>query len=288
MIRSLNIDEAFAPTAHEPIKFTMFKFKGGEMHIKLDSQANYNESDKVVITNRFTSGDDIMKVLIAKDALQIMGVKNFELVMPYIPYARQDRQCNVGESFTLKVFTDLINSAKFSKVYVVDAHSDVAPALINNCVNISNHYYVQELHYCLASYRNGELNKELVLVSPDSGANKKCNKLFDEVKVFTKIVKCDKRRNLATGALSFFEVFSDDLNGTDCLIVDDICDGGRTFVGIAEELKKKNAGDIYLFVTHGIFSYGTDDLKQYFKKIFTTNSFKDITDDLIQQIKIKI
>ena len=288
MIRSLNIDEAFAPTAHEPIKFTMNKFKGGEMHIKLDSQANYNESDKVVITNRFTCGDDIMKVLIAKDALHFMGVKNFELVMPYIPYARQDRLCNIGESFTLKVFTDLINSAKFDKVYVVDAHSDVAPALINNCVNISNHYYIQGTYDCLDFYREEGQNKELILVSPDSGANKKCNKLFDEVKVFSKIVKCDKRRNLTTNTVSFFEVFTDDLNGIDCLIVDDICDGGRTFVGIAEELKKKNAGNIYLFVTHGIFSYGTDELKKYFRKIFTTNSFKDITDDLIQQLKIKI
>jgi ribose-phosphate pyrophosphokinase len=282
MIRSLNIDEAFEPTSYVAIKFTMTKFSGGEMHIKLDNDIDYSKFDKIIITNRFRNGDDIMKVLIAKDALQRKGVKYFELVMPYIPYARQDRQCDDGESFTLKVFTDLINSAKFDKVYVVDAHSDVAPALINNCVNIPNYYYVQEAYYLQND------GNEVVLISPDSGANKKCNKLFDSVKVFSKFVKCDKKRNVSTGELSGFEVFCDDLKGETCIIVDDICDGGRTFTGIAQELKNKNAGDIYLFVTHGIFSYGTDELKMNFKKIFCTNSFKDITDDLIIQLKITI
>ena len=282
MIRSLNIDEAFAPTSYIAIKFTMTQFKGGEMHIKLDNTIDYSRFDKVIITNRFRNGDDIMKVLIAKDALQRKGVKYFELVMPYIPYARQDRQCDDGESFTLKVFTDLINSAKFDKVYVVDAHSDVAPALINNCVNIPNYYYVQEAYYLQND------GNEVILISPDSGANKKCNKLFDNVKVFSNFVKCDKKRDVSTGELSGFEVFCDDLKGKTCIIADDICDGGRTFIGIAKELKKKNAGDIYLFVTHGIFSYGTDELKMSFKKVFCTNSFRDITDDLIIQLKITI
>jgi ribose-phosphate pyrophosphokinase len=281
MTRSLNIDGMFVPTAIPEIEFTMMQFKGGEMHIKLNNHINYSQVEKVVITNRFRNADDIIKVLIAKDALQRKGVKNFDLIMPYIPYARQDRQCVDGESFTLKVFTDIINSANFDKVFVVDAHSDVAPALLNNCMNLSNEPYVQLAYYAIGI-------PEVILVSPDSGANKKVNKLFDNLKLFTKIVKCDKRRNMATGELSFFEVFTDDLGGKPCLIVDDICDGGRTFIGIAEELKKKNAGDIYLFITHGIFSYGTEELTKNFKKVYCTNSFRDIDDELILQFKINV
>ena len=280
-VKSLNIDPKFTMASYEDIIFTMIQFKGGEMHIKLSNETDYSEIDKVVITNRFRNGDDVMKVLIAKDALQRKGIKNFELVMPYIPYARQDRQCVEGESFTLKVFTDLINSAKFDKVFVIDAHSDVAPALINNCVNISNQEYVQMAYWAIGL-------PEVMLVSPDSGANKKSNKLFDNLGVFLGLIKCDKRRNMSTGELSFFEVFADNLYGKPCLIVDDICDGGRTFIGIAEELKKKNAGDIYLFVTHGIFSYGTEELTKNFKKVFCTNSFRDTTDELIEQFKITI
>jgi ribose-phosphate pyrophosphokinase len=88
--------------------------------------------------------------------------------------------------------------------------------------------------------------------------------------------------------LAGFEVFANDLKGDDCVIVDDICDGGRTFIGIAQELKMKNAGDIYLCVSHGIFSHGFDELRKYFKKIFTTNSFKDINDEIVKQIEIKL
>lgn len=283
MIRSLNLDPQFTPTSHSGIEFEMFQFSGGEMHIKLNTHIIYTDISKVIITVRIKNGDDIMKVLIAKDALKLMGVNHIELVMPYIPYARQDRVCVNGESFTLKVFCDLINSANFDKVYVLDAHNDVSPALINNCINIPNDSYV-------LSAANA-INKEIILVSPDSGANKKINKLYDNLKDFTlfrDIVKCDKNRNLNTGELKGFDVFTNDLMDFDCLIVDDLIDGGRTFVGVAEALKAKNACDIYLFVSHGIFSYGFDELKKNIKHIYTTNSFKDIDDPFVTQIKIKI
>jgi ribose-phosphate pyrophosphokinase len=278
---ALNLDPKFNPTYLNSFDHTLLKFSGGESHIKLNMEYDFSRIDKVVITNRFVDGNDLMEVLIVKDALQRRGIEKFELIMPYVPYARQDRECVEGESFTLKVFTNLINSANFNKVTVLDAHSDVAPALLNNCVNIPNHDYVKLTYHLI-----GE--KDVVLVSPDSGANKKCNKLFESVKVFNDMVKCDKVRNVHNGSLKGFEVFTNDLEGRTCLIVDDICDGGRTFVGIAEELKKKNAGDLYLFVTHGIFSYGLEELDKHFERIFTTNSFKDIDNVLVFQHAIKI
>jgi len=278
---SINLDDGFKPTSNDEISYELFKFNGGELHIKLDNDIDYSSIEEVVITNRFKSSDDIIKVLITKDALKRKGINIFTLVMPYIPYARQDRQCNIGESFTLKVFTRIINSANFNKVIVLDAHSDVAPALLDNCINIKNTKYVLDAVKTIT-------DDEIILISPDSGANKKSNYVYDNLKVFNGLVKCDKRRNMETGKLSGFEVFTNNLNKQTCLIVDDICDGGRTFIGISEELKKKNAGKIYLFVTHGIFSNGFDELKKHFDGIFTTNSFSDIKNDLLTQFKIKI
>jgi len=274
----------FVPTAHPEIEFEMFQFSGGEMHVKLNNNIEYSNIDRVVITNRFRNGDDIIKVLIAKDALRRNGVKIFDLVVPYIPYARQDRKCFNGESFTLSVFSDIINSSNFDNVYVLDSHSDVAPALIKNCKNIPNTEYVTVSFLDIAN----KSNNKILLVSPDSGANKKSNKLFSDIGSFHSLIKCDKKRSVVDGSLSGFEVFSDDLNGSDCLIVDDICDGGRTFTGIAEALKSKNAGDVYLFVTHGIFSNGFDELNKYFKTIYTTNSFKDVSDSNVKQFKIQL
>jgi ribose-phosphate pyrophosphokinase len=282
MIYNLNLDKDFYSSFYE-INFEIFQFSGGEWHIKLDNTFDYSKVDKVIIRNRIKNSDDIIKILIAKDALERKGIKNFELLMPYIPYARQDRQCIDGESFSLKVFANLINSLNFNKIYVYDAHSDVAPALINNCINISNIEYVK-----LTIKDINESN--ILLISPDSGANKKMNKLYDllNLNYDISLIKCDKKRNTTTGKLSDFEVFTNDLENKSCLIVDDICDGGRTFIGIAKELKKKNAGDIYLFVTHGIFSNGFEELSKYFKKIYCTNSFKDINDSVIEQFKIEL
>lgn len=272
MTRTLSLDGMFTPLSIPEIEFNMHHFSGGEWHIKLNPRIDYSTINKVIITQRIHSMDDVMKILIAKDALELMGIRQFELIIPYIPYARQDRQCDSFESFTLKVFTNIINSAKFDVVYVLDPHSDVSPALLDNCKQMQYHEYVSKSFDLIG-------NPDMVLVSPDSGANKKVNKLFEKIGKFSDIVKCDKVRNPKDGSLSGFLVLSNDLEGKDCFIVDDICDGGRTFIGISEELKKKNAGKIYLFVTHGIFSNGFTELLKHFDGIFTTNSFNDISEE---------
>jgi ribose-phosphate pyrophosphokinase len=299
MIRSLNLDGMFVPSPLPEIEFKMMQFNGGEWNIKLNSNIDYSKVDKVVISHRIKDGNDIMKVLIAHDALKRKGIKSFDLIIPYIPYARQDRVCVEGESFTLKVFTDIINSMNFETVIVFDAHSDVAPALINNCENHSNATFIKEAIIDWGiNTRTVNPEKNLLLVSPDSGANKKIKKLHSELPYPEMvIVKCDKKRELKSGALSGFEVFATDLEKKDCLIVDDIADGGATFIGIAEALKEKNAGDIYLFVTHGIFSKGFTHLLEPIKKIYTTNSFNDIvirdftkeqTETYVKQFKIQL
>lgn len=278
MIRSLNIDGMFVPTPQPEIGFEMIQFSGGETHIKLNNNIDYSKIEKVVITNRFKSGDDIVKVLIAKDALQRKGVKNFDLVMPYVPYARQDRKCYEGESFTLKVFANILNSANFDTVHVFDAHSDVAPALINNCINHDNKQFVE--------MALSDFEEMPILISPDAGSNKKANKLAIDLGL--ELVKCDKVRDTKTGGLSGFEVFSNNLKGKNCLIVDDICDGGGTFLGLAKEIKKKGAEKIYLFVTHGIFSKGTEIFEGVFDGLYCTNSFSDLKNNNVKQIKINL
>lgn len=283
-MRSLNLDPMFLPTSAPELKFKCFKFSGGELNFKLQEEfLDYSKVDRVVITHRVNSSDDLMKILMAVDALRLEGIRRFDLIMPYIPYARQDRKCDTGEAFSLKVFTKIINSVGFESVLVLDSHSDVAPALLDNCINLDNHRYVM-----LAAMAIKAINpKDLLLVSPDTGANKKINKVFDTVKYFFNTVKCDKVRDMTNGNILGVEVMKDDLLGLDCLIVDDICDGGRTFIEISKALKAKNAGKVSLFVTHGIFSAGFDELEKHLDKIYTTNSFQDVVrTDFVKQFKI--
>ena len=87
------------------------------------------------------------------------------------------------------------------------------------------------------------------------------------------VIECSKIRNVKTGQLSGFNTQTLDFQGKTCFIIDDICDGGGTFVGLAALLKSRNARKIVLIVSHGIFSKGFD--LANIDAIYTTDSFKD-------------
>ena len=284
MIRAINLDSSFLPVPVPEIEFDLVKFSAGEVHIKLNNRINYEKITKVVITHRVQSSDDLMLIFLTTDALRRKGITSIDLVLPYLPYARQDRQCVDGEPFSLEVLAKLINSQDYLKVITFDVHSLVASTLINRLENVSNEDYVNRTLLVLNQVRK---ITDISLVSPDKGASQKSKALFESTRVFTNLIQCEKTRDPQTGALSGFTVLAEDLKGRDCLIVDDICDGGGTFIGVAKALKNRNAGDLYLFVTHGIFSRGFTELRKYYKDIFTTNTFKDWNmDGVVKQFKI--
>ena len=181
-----------------------------------------------------------------------------------------------GEPLTVKVYADIINQLHFKKVMVFDPHSEVTPAVLHRCKVITNHVFIRKVIEAI--------DNNVVLISPDGGALKKIYKVSEYLGGI-EVIECSKSRDAKTGKLTGFKVYHDDLEGKDCLIVDDICDAGGTFIGLAKELKCKNAGRLYLAVSHGIFSKGLDDLK-CFEKIFTTDSFQHLEHDGLVQIKL--
>jgi len=273
----LNLDPSFSPVPGTAISFNAFTFYGGEPHIKINP--DFDLTQKVTVTHRINSFNDLGLLCVAVDALKHMGISEIEAFIPYFPAARQDRLMISGEPLTVKVYSDIINSMNLRKVMVFDPHSEVTPALLNNCEVIPNYHFISQIIE--------QLGENVKLISPDGGALKKIYKV-SEFLGGLEVVECSKNRDVKTGKLSGFKVYEEDLNGADCLIVDDICDGGGTFIGLAEELKRKNAGNLYLAVSHGIFSKGTEELQKHFTKIYTTNSFRDIEADKIELIKITL
>ncbi|GAA3752602.1 hypothetical protein GCM10022422_42660 [Flavobacterium ginsengisoli] len=272
----LNLDPKFAPFQNqEEIKFQSFTFSGGEPHIKI--APDFDPNEKVTITHRLNSFNDLGLLCVTVDALRRMDVKIIDLFIPYFPAARQDRVMIPGEPLSVKVYADIINAMQLNKVFVFDAHSEVTPALLNNSTVIPNYTFIKEVL--------NKIGENVKLISPDGGALKKIYKV-SEFLGGVEVVECSKSRDVKTGKLSGFKVYNDDLQGMDCLIVDDICDGGGTFVGLAEELKKKNAGKLYLAVSHGIFNKGFEVLN-CFDGIFTTNSFKDFEGESVQVIRLE-
>lgn len=272
----LNLDPSFTPLGeNNSIVHKSFLFAGGEPHIKISD--GFNTTDPVTITQRINSFNDLGLICIAVDALRRMGVKEIELFIPYFPAARQDRVMIPGEPLSVKVYADIINAMTLVSVTVFDPHSEVTPALLNNCITVSNHEFIKQVI--------AKIGTDVKLISPDGGALKKIYKV-SEFLAGAEVVECSKSRDVKTGKLSGFKAYAEDLAGADCLIVDDICDGGGTFIGLAEALKAKNAGKLYLAISHGIFSKGFDDLEKYFEQIFTTDSIKEVDHDGVTQIKL--
>jgi ribose-phosphate pyrophosphokinase len=247
------------------------KFAGGECHVKF--LVDFTENDKIRIETRLNSSDDFMNLCLAVDALRNMGVKHIEAFIPYIPYARQDRVMVPGEPLSIKVFAKLLNSLDLQKVTVFDAHSDVSVALIDRCINIPNHESVKAFITKLKL-------ENYVLVSPDLGAYKKVDKLARKLGYMGEIATGIKVRDLETGLITKSDVNTSDLSGKACIVVDDICDGGRTFIELAAALKSKNAGELYFIASHGIFSHNALERLQEagYKNIGSTNSVSTIED----------
>ena len=273
---NLCLDADFQPFSDgERVHFEALTFAGGEPHIKI--QPDLDTARPVRIAHRLNSFQDLGLLCLAVDALRRMGVRHIEAFIPYFPAARQDRVMVPGEPLSVKVYADIINALRLERVTVFDPHSEVTPALLNGCEVLSNHNFIQQV---LA-----QMPDEALLVSPDGGALKKIYKL-SEALGGREVVECSKTRDVKTGQLSGFQVYADDLQGQACLIVDDICDGGGTFIGLAAALRAKNAGPLYLAVSHGIFSKGFDALRACLAQIFTTDSIQTITNPSVSQTRL--
>lgn len=249
-------------------------FAGGEVHVVLPTKflsIAPNLIKAVTIHALLASAQDVMALLLVADALRRHTLKYvpIHLVMPYVPYARQDRVCNPGEAFGAKVFCQLINATNFDSVTITDPHSDVAPALLDRVVVTGATAYVRSV------LRRPEFSAGVILLAPDAGASKKVSAIADSLVVPAAFAT--KERNSITREVKTSHVPK--LDGHNAiLVVDDICDGGRTFIELAKAIREQGYRQpLYLYVTHGIFSWGLSDLLQHYSHVFTAHSWS-ITD----------
>lgn len=256
-----------------PVK--VFTFSGGEQHVQLgELKKNFQFGSRVIIEHEVRTSADLMTLVMTKNAIDHLlkfVPHQVELVMLYVPYARQDRVCAEGESFSLEAFAEIINLLNFARVTVADPHSDVTPSLIKQLFIIPQ----EDIAFHALKWKLRQENFDLV--SPDGGSLKKIFKLASKMDL---TVHCaDKIRDTATGNIVRTNINVDDFNGKNLMIVDDICDGGRTFIELAKVLRERNAGKIELFVTHGIFSKGMEELNEHFDCIHSFNVWENNVDN---------
>ena len=270
-------------------QYKAFKFHGGEVHFKLKDPLYYYK-DNIKIISRVTSSDELVLLMLVVDTLRKDETSGtIEVFLPYMPYQQADRDFSYGECFSLKTITNLLNTLEVDKYVIFDPHSDVSPALLKNCKVIDNSEYINNVLCDIRLLKEGSLEDNLCIISPDAGAYKKIGKLCSKLNWNGELVAANKFRSILTGNIESIELSTDDFKGKDVLIIDDICVGGRTFISLAQKLRERNCGNVYLAISHGVFSNGFAELGVHIDKIYTTNSFKDIEEPkpfFINQIKI--
>lgn len=244
-----------------PVSFKGFYFSGGEPHVEIENP-DVLQNAEVLLDARVGSMNDLGMLLALTDAIKRLRPERVNLLLPYFPGARQDRE-ERGFALTAKLYADLINAQEYESVFILDPHSPVSPALIDRCVILPHAPLVQQF-----------VPADLVgLICPDAGAERRTLELAKELRCTT-VVFARKKRDPRTGSLSGFSLEPLPQEGT-YLLADDLCDGGGTFVGLAEKFREdpRGTGSLHLWTTHGIFSKGLAVLAKYFTTIGCSDSF---------------
>ena len=264
------------------IKIKQLIFSAGEVHIQLENIPKLMPKH-IDIRADIHSSNDLMALLLVHNSLSNHYGSGLiiHLTIPYFPYARQDRVCSEGQAFSLQVIAKMVNDLTLHSITVWDAHSPATQAL-TGAINIAPEIIIAK-NKTLVDYLQ---DKNSVMICPDKGAIAKSKniKQFFSVK---HMIYAEKIRAPATGNIIDTQLPTEDLSRKTAIILDDICDGGRTFIEIAKKLKANNVKRIILYVTHGIFSKGLNVFDGLIDEIYTSNSFKQKEDKRLTIINYK-
>jgi ribose-phosphate pyrophosphokinase len=237
--------------------FHVATFPDGEKHLFLEE---LDRKDEVRVVCRIKSSDDLFILMQLADILNRQEVVVSQLDIAYLMGARCDRLFSIDRPFTLKIVAEVVNRLNARHVYIVEPHSERTLEFIKNSKSI-------ELSDFLAHELTGGGNP--IFVAPDKGAQTRYNLNFGIV--------CQKIRDVETGKLIDFSVhgMGPAAEGRKLYLVDDLCDGGGTFVGLAPKLRALKPKELNIIITHAIQLSGIEKLAVAYDKVVISDTFKD-------------
>ena len=253
-----------------------FTFPAGEAHIKGLDILKIEDYEYFLVDIRGHSPQDLFHLALFADGITelskvlqgIDDIPELYVLLPYLPAARADR----GVPFGAQVYADFISSTYPDYIIGLDPHSPVMPKMLSQYQEFPFERIIKD-KIAHASGDEFQMDHNYAgVIAPDKGAHDRAKRAADvlHVPVFT----AGKTRDFETGQLTGFHMEDELPKDGKFLIVDDICDGGGTFIGLAEAIKKTNPNvTLDLWVTHGIFSKGPALLMDHFDTVHTTNSY---------------
>ena len=227
------------------IQYKTSTFPAGEGYVKVLTPGMLPET--VDIHYRYAGDHSLIMLFNFTNALRLKGVRKINLFSPYFPGIRSDRvtKKNEGEALSCQVYVQLVNSQNYDQVVIFDPHNETAINELKNRRVVDNHHFV--------NLALNQIVEDYVVVSPDAGAAKKIGDLLMENNIKKPLIHADKLRD-ADGRLipgkSTVHATKEQIEGKTCVIVDDICSRGGTFLAIVKALQELGAARVILVVSH--------------------------------------
>ena len=240
--------EAIAAYLDKPLtKAEVRRF--ADMEVFAEIQENVRGEDVFVVqSTSYPANDNLMELLVSLDALRRGSARRITAVIPYFGYARQDRKSGPRTPISAKLVANLITSAGANRVLTMDLHADQIQGFFD--IPTDNLFASPVLTADIRD-RYGKKDK-LVVVSPDVGGVVRARAVAKRLDADLAII--DKRRERA-GTSEVMNIIGE-VDGSRCIMVDDIVDSGGTLCNAAEALMDKGAVSVDAYVTHGVLSGG--------------------------------
>lgn len=269
----------------------VLKFNDGSIRVSIPEMTVVVPQGDLLVSMFVESMNDLMIVAQIKDIVN-RHQQNVKTIFHILgtPYTRYDRPMmdNMIDGFGAKVFASFVNSMNFDEVILDDAHSEVILSLIDRSYEQSQGLLVDKTVLSVI----GTQCSTPWIIAPDKGATKK--------NPYARIV-CDKVRDPNTGKIKGvelvkgFEVIEENIKSDypkNFLVIDDICEGGRTFIGVAEAVNPLLINSdvcLDLYITHGIFSNNAiTNLLEYYDNIYVYMMKESVYNNLHQSKKYRV
>ncbi len=239
---SIHLSQEIAKEIGIPLSpITVKLFSDGESYVKIGESVRGHQVFIIQSTSSPVN-DNLMELLLIIDALKRASAHEINVVIPYFGYARQDRKSTPREPISAKLIADLIQAAGAHRVITFDLHANQIQGFFN--IPVDN----LEAQPVLAEYFSNL--GSVCVVSPDVGGTKRARNLANLLKGTLAII--DKRRSDHNKS----EVMNliGDVEGKNCIVIDDIIDTAGTITAAVETLKNHGAADIHLCATHGVLT----------------------------------
>lgn len=238
------------------VGYKVIRFPDGEVHLQLDE---LSRKEEVGVVMRIRNAEELFLLMQLSDILHRQEIIVDYLHIPYLMSMRCDRVFSFDRPFTLKIVTDVVNSIGAKRVSIYEPHS-------NKSVRFA---YAEDVQ--ISRKMGFEYKGVSTICFPDKGAQERYN-LFNG----RNNLVCEKVRDVDTGELKEFKVINPEtFNGGEITVLDDLCDGGGTFVGLAPKLRELNPTKLRLVVTHAVQLNGIKRVAEVYDEVVITNTYED-------------